>query len=67
MHVTHLLKQLRVTEGILREKLFENDQEWQKAYLKYSSIRVIEREADNGSKGTYGTDSDAVPDGVSEQ
>ena len=33
-HVTHLIKQLRTMEGILREKL--TDEEWKEAQAKYS-------------------------------
>ena len=37
MHVTHLLKQMRVTEGIIREKLELDEKEWKKAFAKYSA------------------------------
>ena len=61
MHVTHLLKQLRITEGILREKLMKDDLEWHKLSLKYGSLRIIEEKTDD-LQGSFGTDSDAVPD-----
>ena len=37
-HVTHLIKQLRTMEGILREKL--TDEEWKAARAKYSLKRL---------------------------
>ena len=63
MQVTHLLKQLRIYEGIIREKLMENDREWHKLSLKYGSYRVEEKTDD--IEDNFGTDSDAVPDEVS--
>ena len=35
MYIHNLIKQLRTTEGIIREKLEINDQEWDKAVEKY--------------------------------
>lgn len=38
MHITHLLKHLRTTEGILREKLKLDDAKWQEAMEKFGNI-----------------------------
>ena len=35
MYIHNLIKQLRTTEGIIREKLEINDQEWEHALQKY--------------------------------
>ena len=63
MRVTHLLKQLRIYEGIIREKLMADDHEWYKLSQKYGSFRIVEKADDD--QDSFGTDSDAVPDEVS--
>lgn len=37
MHVTHLLKQMRVLEGCIREKLEMDERDWKKSFAKFSN------------------------------
>ena len=37
MHITHVLKQMRATEGIIRDKLEMSEKEWKTAFARFSS------------------------------
>lgn len=40
MSISHLIRHVRVTEGILKERLGYNEPQWKEAYTKYSSVPI---------------------------
>ena len=43
--VDHLLKKLKVLEGIVRENVLQQDElKWNKAYIKYSLFKHVEED-----------------------